>query len=544
MKTIWQVDTPVDVEEFYYTQRIQTDSNTERFASAPPLVQNGPVVVEGIAGQGKSILVRYLALRAAASGRHVPVFLQLRHIDKTATLTKLVQQAIEVSIGPIEPLALEYLLRHRLVIFMLDGFDEIDTVYRNTTIKEIHDFLGRYQAYPILITARPNSDIQNSPMFGVAKIKPLSNHEQEALIEHLVEDVDTRVRLTNALHNKEHIAGVLTTPLLVTLLIITYKSAGEIPDQLSAFYKSLFATLLKRHDKMKPGFVRERRVSLGDVDFERVFETLCFLALNDYKLSLNDRDLHSYLRTALASLNLEMVSEQDYAADLTKVTCLLIQDGDRHYFLHKSIPEYFAAQKVAEERDTVAKNEFYRQLATSHIPENWYQSIFFLSEIDQLSYVELLLIPKLRELFLGEEDGDLPRTMPMLTRDIIMKMAGPQASLYIKRAGRDKFQSRLQTSSENWFSNAFLRQPLELSIQNFVDSLSDEFAVRLHAMASSGLAFDVALDEISCWQRFLTYVNADPVLRQAYEAPLRTHRDLSKRVRQTRPLFTLNTRRH
>ncbi|WP_310447974.1 NACHT domain-containing protein [Thiobacillus sp.] len=544
VKTIWQVDIPVDVEEFYYTQRIQTDSKTERFDSAPPLVQNGPVVVEGIAGQGKSILLRYLALRAAASGQHVPVFLQLRHIDKTATLTKLVKQAIEASIGPIEPLALEYLLRRRLIIFLLDGFDEIDTTHRSATIKEIHDFMGRYQAYPILVTARPNSDIQNSPMFGVAKIKPLTSHEQGALIEHLVEDVDTKMRLTNALHNKEHIAGVLTTPLLVTLLIITYKSAGEIPDQLSAFYKSLFATLLKRHDKMKPGFVRERRISLGDVDFERVFETLCFLALNDYKLSLDDRELHSYLRTSLASLNLEPVSEQDYATDLARVTCLLIQDGDRYHFLHKSIPEYFAAQKVAEERDTVAKDEFYRQLATSQIPENWYQSIFFLSEIDHLSYVELLLIPKLRELFLEKEEGDIPREMPRLTREIIMKMVGSHASLNVKRAGRDKLNSRLQTSSENWFSNAFLRQPLELSIQGFVDALPDDLAARLYTEASFGLSFDAVLDEISCWQKFLTHVNADPLLKQAYEKPLLMQQDISKRVRKTRPLFTLNTRRH
>lgn len=416
VKTIWQVDTSVNVENFYYAQRVQTDSKTERFDSAVPIIRNGPVVVEGIAGQGKSVLLRFLALRAARSGLHVPVFLQLRHIDKMNTLTSLVQQAIAAIIGPAEALTLEYLLRRRLIIFMLDGFDEIDKAHRNATIKEIHDFLNKYGGYPILVTARPHSDIQHSPLFGVAKIMQLTDHERKALISHLVDDVDTRTRLADALQNKEHIAGVLTTPLLVTLLIITYKSAGEIPDQLSAFYKSLFTTLLKRHDKMKPGFVRERRVSLGDVDFERVFETLCFLALRDYKLSLDDRELHSFLHASLHSLYLDSVSEQDYADDLIRVTCLLIQDGDRYYFLHKSIPEYFAAQKIAEERDTDTKDQFYRELVTRQIPENWYQSIFFLSEIDHLYYVEHLLLPKQKELFLGEETGELPPSMPRLTR--------------------------------------------------------------------------------------------------------------------------------
>jgi predicted NACHT family NTPase len=241
VKTIWQVDTSVDVEEFYYPQRVQTDSKTERFDSAAAIIENGPIVIEGIAGQGKSILLRFLALRAAMDGQHIPVFLQLRHIDKTNTLTSLVQQSIATIIGPVEVLTLEYLLRRRLIIFMLDGFDEIDTAHRSATIKEIHDFLDRYRAYPILITARPNSDIQNSPMFGVAKIMQLTDHERQALIKHLVEDADTRTRLADALRDKKHIAGVLTTPLLVTLLIITYKSAGEVPDQLSAFYSKRLA---------------------------------------------------------------------------------------------------------------------------------------------------------------------------------------------------------------------------------------------------------------------------------------------------------------
>lgn len=125
-----------------------------------------------------------------------------------------------------------------------------------------------------------------------------------------------------------------------------------------------------------------------------------------------------------------------------------------------------------------------------------------------------------------------------------MKMVGSHASLNVKRAGRDKLNSRLQTSSENWFSNAFLRQPLELSIQGFVDALPDDLAARLYTEASFGLSFDAVLDEISCWQKFLTHVNADPLLKQAYEKPLLMQQDISKRVRKTRPLFTLNTRRH
>lgn len=93
--------------------------------------------------------------------------------------------------------------------------------------------------------------------------------------------------------------------------------------------------------------------------------------------------------------------------------------------------------------------------------------------------------------------------------------------------------------------NVFLHEPLELSIQEFVDSLSDELGEALHVVAPmDGAGFGDALDRITCWEKFLTSINSSLPLRQAYEKPLLMHRDISNRIRRTRPLFTLNTRQH
>lgn len=542
VKTIWQVDEPVNVAAFYYPQRVE--SKSESGAREIRLLDSGPMVVEGIAGQGKSILLRHLAVEVASQGKRLPVFLQLRHIDAKNSLRSLVTRTMEGVLGTSSPLVIEYLLRNQQLLFLLDGFDEIDTAYRSDSIRELHDFLDRYPSCPVIVSARPNSDIQNSALFTVVRIRQLSPYDRTRLIEHLVEDVDTRSRMLMALDGKEHIAGVLTTPLLVTLLIITYKSGGDIPDQLSAFYKSLFSTLLKRHDKMKPGYVRQRRTTLSDTDFESVFETLCFLTLNEYKLHLEERELESYLQASLASLNIESIHPAAYAEDLVRVTCLVIRDGDRYFFLHKSIPEYFAAQKVAEERDVSTKEDFYRQLATSEIPENWYQTIFFLGEIDSHNYVKLLLLPKLADLFLGSPTAELPQLMPSLKREQVMTMLGQQAMLTVRWASRDSFRTRLQTSSDNWFANMFLREPLEESIESYVNSLSYELGKALHDVASHGLAFSDALDSISSWQSFLTFLSDSQQLREAYARPLLQRQAIASRIRKTRPLFSLNVRRH
>lgn len=64
--------------------------------------------------------------------------------------------------------------------------------------------------------------------------------------------------------SKSEIRGLLTTPLMLTLLVILYKTIQTIPETLPRFYEELFDVLFYRHDHSKPGFRRKRFTKLDD----------------------------------------------------------------------------------------------------------------------------------------------------------------------------------------------------------------------------------------------------------------------------------------
>lgn len=538
VKTIWQVDRNVNINEFYYPTRIDFGDQIRRIDNVRDLLKHDSVIVEGIAGQGKSIFMRYLCMGCFNDKTYIPIFIQLRHISAKTLLIDLILEALS-SIGIVnDKLVIEYFLRRGDLVFLLDGFDEIDIEFRNETIRTIEEYRHKYKSIKIIISSRPNSDIQHSTIFEVCRIKTLNQDDRKALINHLVDDISTKEMLLAALQGKNKIEEVLITPLLVTLLIITYKSESEIPENLSDFYRSLFSTLLKRHDKTKPGYKRQRKTNIGDVEFERVFENLCFSSLNYYKLSLNEGEFYDFCKTALNAQCIDNIDPEAYMDDLVKITCLLILDGTKYYYLHKSIPEYFAAQKIAGNKNADNKSYFYKQLRDNKIPENWYQSIFFLSEIDEYSYVKELLLPYYQSTFRLPKNDLLVR-VPALTEELVMEIIGERAEIRIHHTGFDNYSVQLQLDTGNWLTNTFLREPLEETFRNFINNLSD---LRLDPLIQSNRStplISYCFKEVGAWPAFLTYANGQSPLRQFYSRIFALNTKIETQEGRGRPIFNL-----
>src|SRR5688572_22206322 len=62
VKTIWQVERAVDLLEFYYPSKIKETAHKSRvIEQIDDLPHEGNTILRGTVGQGKSILLRYLA---------------------------------------------------------------------------------------------------------------------------------------------------------------------------------------------------------------------------------------------------------------------------------------------------------------------------------------------------------------------------------------------------------------------------------------------------------------------------------------------------
>ncbi|EHC08012.1 NACHT family-like NTPase [Shewanella baltica OS625] len=54
VKTIWQVDKEVNLHNFYYPTQIQLEGNKIKIEGLNSFPDNGKIVIQGTAGQGKS----------------------------------------------------------------------------------------------------------------------------------------------------------------------------------------------------------------------------------------------------------------------------------------------------------------------------------------------------------------------------------------------------------------------------------------------------------------------------------------------------------
>lgn len=423
VKTLWQVDKAVDLKEFYCDSHLLINKKRILVRSVEDIGERKRILITGIAGQGKSIFLRYLCSNALFLGKCVPVFIELRRILEGETLLDHIQQFLEViGIPDLKVELVKNLLNSGKVILFLDGFDEVSDSEKSRMVREIEQIAMTNDELRLIITSRPESGLEASPLLEVIQLSDLKNGEYKAVIRKLSEDTafaDNLIKQVEA--HKSRLKDLLCTPLLVTLLVMSYKSFQELPEQLSEFYDSIFQVLLQRHDGAKPGFKRPRRCQFNDNQYRSVFESLCFESKRKSKSIFSYDDVHGFAESALDKNHL--VADPDkYIEDIVKVTCLILREGDDYRYIHKSVQEYYAAAFVKHRSEPVTKR-FYEQMILQGPYGSWQQELLFLSEIDKYRYSRHFLLPYLCSILNCNLDN-VPDQVPVVDKNHAGKILG------------------------------------------------------------------------------------------------------------------------
>ena len=184
---------------------------------------------------------------------------------------------------------------------------------------------------------------------------------------------------------------MLSTPLMVTLLVMSYKSYQKLPSNLAEFYDELFQTLLQRHDGTKPGFTRGRSCKLDDAQYRILFEALCIVTKIAGSQSFTYNEFYNYTSKSMENEKL-IASPQEYLDDIVKITCLIIRDGQEYRFIHKTVQEYYTSSFIRGRPEAWAERFYFKSLnSTMHI--TWSKELEFLSEIDTFRFRKYLKLP-------------------------------------------------------------------------------------------------------------------------------------------------------
>ena len=394
VKTIYQGAKSINLNEFYVPTRV---NDVETVIEHILNIDGSSIVLEGTVGQGKSIFMRYLTYQEARQGNRVPIFFELRRLEDNQSL----EDAISLTINNwIHLFSREHFVKvaesGNLVLF-LDGFDELPHETVKRLLNEIEGWCERYPEMQLIISARPESEIQKSNYFKVYKLSSYRLHEQSKLIDKLVEEEKSREILKQAIKRSNHeIKELLTTPLMVTLFVMTYRALSDIPESQTEFYKALFSVLTSRHDKTKPGYKRELSCNLNESQLQGVFEEFCYLTGNKDKLILSYSEAIEIIEKCLVNQKTEN-SPENVLEDFSKVVCLLLKDGLNYSFVHKSIQEYFYASFISKKPERAQERFYSEYMKNIRLFYNTKGSIHFLKETSKYNYYKYFLLPVIEE---------------------------------------------------------------------------------------------------------------------------------------------------
>lgn len=440
VKTIWQGEKAVNLMTFYCPSRVLIGNKRKVIECVEDLPSEKGIVIQGIAGQGKSIFLRHLCATELAKRKRVPVFLELRKITGDRGLMKRISESFEDYGLTYNEEAFAALYDKDMITLLLDGFDELDDQFKAATIWDIEMLITRFPKMRVIVTARPESEICHSAAMHVMQLCPLQGEEYRTVLEKLIAGDRMLPALLKAIKgHKGGIESLLSTPLIVTLLAITYKTFEKIPDELTEFYESVFNTLIWRHDKLKPGYRRPRKSGLNDTDFRKAFEGFCYYSKEHSKASYTEDQMLAAARKALAQLQLN-ASPDDLINDAVKITCLVVRDSSEYRFIHRSIQEFFAAAYVSKRPDAVARS-FYEKMVSQMPYHRFEGELRFLAAIDRYRYLEMYALPSAKMILrlsdLNEietiEDGRIRGEVSRIFRSVSFKYEGQMEELHGKK---------------------------------------------------------------------------------------------------------------
>lgn len=389
VKTIWSKDRGLLLDEFYYSPKVLYKYSGRAINISELLDQNS--VVEGIVGQGKSMLMRQLCNSVIDTGR-IPVFLELRMLSKERNLIDLILDYLDACSIKGGVAVFQHLAQTGKIALILDGFDEVSSDMIKATVYQIEQFQKKYPDLVLVVSTRPNNAISNLSGFEVFSIAPLTDADYEPFLNKLVKDVLFKSSLNIAIGNAPaSIKGVITTPLMLTLLCLVYENESEIPSSLPDFFDRLFNAVFTRHDKFKVGFQRELSSGLPESKIRKLFDSFCFMTLQlGHGRSLKSSEFEAVFAGACQMTPLVVCELDGFKKDIVQVACLMLEDGyDEIVFLHKSILEYHAAVFIKASSEDVSERFYGNATKALHI---WSEILVFLKYIDTYRYSKYFII--------------------------------------------------------------------------------------------------------------------------------------------------------
>lgn len=315
------------------------------------------IMVLGSGGIGKSMLMRHLFVNTQHRGSYIPVLVELRKmssVDKSDSLLKMIHSCIEEFDVRLDQTQFEYSLRSGKYLLLFDGLDEVKEGIRDKVENLIQELSKKYPRNGFIVSSRREGvDFKELETYTVVKSLPLEKEQGVELINRIGKNGD-KVKVFSELLSEELFEkhkDFASNPLLLTMMYITFVDNNIIPEHLTDFYEAAYDALYKRHDANKDGvFERDYKCKkLGEKEFKDLFSYFCFQSYFIQQYEFSKEEICEYIKNGIERLNLKELIENPemFFNDIKDIVCLIVDEGSKFKFTHRSFQTYFAAYYTA-----------------------------------------------------------------------------------------------------------------------------------------------------------------------------------------------------
>ncbi|WOB67263.1 NACHT domain-containing protein [Microcystis aeruginosa] len=363
---------PLKMREIYVSLKAFKASDRSLIEAENAVQKYRRLVVKGAPGSGKSMLLKYLALSYSEgrfknlSDRPVPIVLELNRLNEAnLTVEKLEQHLVEACDHHNFPKANRFIsqgLKDGRLLLLLDGLDEVSSSVRSSVVRCLKDFLEleNYKKCRVIITCRTavyhNEFVDNTE--ETLEIDEFSDQQMRRFLQAWKSEMPPEKSVEQLIQNlraKPKIMALARNPLLLTIIAYLYTDTPFVlPHSRAEFYTKATDVLLELRDQQ-----RNIPNQYSGVNKRRVLQHLALYAQNSTnrqqqdRRSLLDSEVWEQVKQVLPSLNLEPKEANSIVDEIVKRSGLLlrIDGGQRYYFPHLTLQEYFVAAALTDKQD-------------------------------------------------------------------------------------------------------------------------------------------------------------------------------------------------
>lgn len=362
IKTLLYAENPRLFSEFYVCNNLEKKAHglgtRNEAITGVTIAKIGKIssycIISGTGGIGKSMMMRHLFFDAASKYEDtgfLPVLVSLKDYNPDAnSLVDFLFESIKEFNEAFSLATLRQFLNAGKCILLLDGLDEIPIAQKDGFEGALKKFIKQYEGNQVIISSRPFNSFVQYTHFTILEILPFTKQQSLLLIDKLeFHDPVAKGKFRNDLEHslyKSH-KEFASNPLLLTIMLMTYSTYGEIPAKRHVFYSKAYETMSRLHDASKGAYVRPMQTGLSPEEFELYFSDFCARTYAAEVIEFSAQSFATYMDKVIEHQRTKGrktdATSADFLDDLTNNLCLMYKEGESYFFFHRSFQEYFCA---------------------------------------------------------------------------------------------------------------------------------------------------------------------------------------------------------